>query len=409
MANLSPYNALKFSSKPGKRLQVPEWSSSGRLCVSRISNPLPSLQKGFCHYKLSQNITIGDTLKYDKDNIPRYSSDRQKQISELGWKTNFHSKFKLVKRIGAGEFGTVYAAEPINMLCNRVAVKILSKTRKGFSHQETLQKLRNEVEAWKACQGHENVVTLFDTYEDEEYIYLVQELCSGGNLSDWVKDETLSELTCARVMHSVLSILQECHAHQIVFGDVKPANFLLTQKFGNVDGSDSDFRDLSKCIKASDFGCSIRIGDSNFGARPRPSCAPPCNRRQGTPVYMAPEAWASSINVNADIWAAGIMMYQLLSGRFPFWPCHRGQLDPAMPTWQVMLAVCSSPICFTAPEWKQVSLEAKSLLLALLDRDIHERITAAKALKHPWFIKTLGPKEAESAINIVTPCHHSHY
>ena len=102
-----------------------------------------------------------------------------------------------------------------------------------------------------------------------------------------------------------LIILQ---AKCIVHGDVKPANFMLRQRFR------VPLRDLERgaaqgdWLKAVDFGCSQSY-------RSKASLS----RRTGTPVYMAPEVFKRDYLQASDMWSLGMMMYQLLTGRFPFW------------------------------------------------------------------------------------------
>ncbi|GFR41581.1 hypothetical protein Agub_g2302, partial [Astrephomene gubernaculifera] len=129
-------------------------------------------------------------------------------------------------------------------------------------------------------------------------------------------------------------------------------------------------------VVACDFGCSLAYSDPARGSK-----------RGGSPVFYAPEQFSSSYGLAVDVWAAGVMLYLLLSGRYPFWDTKRTHMEPQLPAYQVMLAVCSAPITFRGPEWLVVSREGRDLAERMLDRNPTTRITAEEALQHPWFAR----------------------
>lgn len=78
-----------------------------------------------------------------------------------------------------------------------------------------------QVDLWERVQGSDHVVRLLGCYEDADRVFLVQELCTGGDLLSVTKAGALSEQCAAAVIHSVLEVLRECHAHRLAYGDVK--------------------------------------------------------------------------------------------------------------------------------------------------------------------------------------------
>ena len=94
----------------------------------------------------------------------------------------------------------------------------------------------------------------------------------------------------------------------IVHGDVKPANFMLRQRFRDPLRALERGAAQGDWLKAVDFGCSQSYRNKAS-----------LSRRTGTPVYMAPEVFKRDYLQASDMWSLGMMMYQLLTGRFPFW------------------------------------------------------------------------------------------
>lgn len=135
--------------------------------------------------------------------------------------------------------------------------------------------------------------------------------------------------------------------------------------------------ELGSPVKATDFGLSIRhrSGEAKLKSR------------SGTPAYMAPEVIEQRYDEKADIWSAGIMMYQLLTGRFPFWDNVR-----ECSLQQVWKAILHDEIDFDARELRQISHSARDLLEKLLDRDPNRRYTASEALRHRWLRSEDAPR-----------------
>ncbi|KAJ9526981.1 hypothetical protein QJQ45_025308 [Haematococcus lacustris] len=141
-------------------------------------------------------------------------------------------------------------------------------------------------------------------------------------------------------------------------------------------------------VLATDFGCAQKLHS-------RSRCSATAVKRMGSPVFMAPEQWqGGSLGLASDIWAAGVMMYQLLSGRFPFWAdVPAEQVDgqgAGLALYKVVCAIQSNPVLLTGAPWDRVSRPCKDLLCAMLDRQPSTRISAHAALHHSWFRQQLG-------------------
>ena len=194
----------------------------------------------------------------------------------------------------------------------------------------------------------------YETYEDEKYLHLVMELCTGGDVLDRLLQKgTLSEMEVANIMRTLLLAVNHLHNLGIIHRDLKPENFL----YGSID-PDSD-------IKIIDFGMSNKLQP---GLRQ-------LHTMVGTPYYLAPEVLSGTYGKECDVWSLGVVMYVFLSGQQPF---HAQDLN------EVFQKIVRADFSFTTPEWEAVSEPAKSLVSLMIKANPHHRITIEQALKHPW-------------------------
>lgn len=353
----------------------------------------------------------------------------------FGFPRNLRDRYLVAEVLGAGSFGVVrHCTERSSG--KKYAVKSIPKMPKN--HKCTpryLLKLQTEVDAMGQIGSSLDAVYLKDVFEDDAAVHLVMELCEGGSVLDGLKGN-YSERQVASIMRSVLRFLSQCHAKGIVYRDVKPENFMLlhrhegggaagstVHKDGRSDAKREAGRGLWKTfskavgirggdssdadgevsgvagvappaslgggaalepeahlqVKATDFGLSIRHRNDE----------PPLKSRSGTPAYMAPEVIKQAYTEKADVWSAGIMMYQLLTGKFPFWENVR-----ECTLQQVWKSILTEQVDFEAAELSHISPEAVNLLRQMLHRDQNRRASANEALHHPW----LAVKDAAPAL-----------
>ncbi|DAZ96325.1 TPA: hypothetical protein N0F65_008449 [Lagenidium giganteum] len=229
------------------------------------------------------------------------------------------------------------------------ACKIIDKRRLAIDpvrRAEVTLQLRREVEVLKRLD-HPHIAKLEDAFENETHIILVMELLEGGELFDAIIERGhLSEHEAHHVVRSVLSAVQYMHDQGVVHRDIKPENLLLTGARGALE------------VKIIDFGFSKLLGDgittSSF---------------LGTSGYLAPEILLHHPYTSAvDMWACGVLLYLLLSGRLPFAPSTQ-----LLPHQKV-----SSLYNLTFPDkyWRGVSNPAKNLVKKLLVLNPKHRYTA---------------------------------
>ena len=205
---------------------------------------------------------------------------------------------------------------------------------------------------------------------------------------------SLTEQEAARVTQNIVSVLAECHRQHICYADVKPANFLLKHQYPDprvlVDPSCIQ-RNIE--LKVADFGCSQHV---TRGVK--------LNKKAGTPLYMAPELFMRHWGIESDMWALGMLLYQMLAGKMPFWSSGQQMRDPL----SVMSAILSGDIEFEGEAWYGISPEAVDLCKLLLDRDYNTRISAAETLAHPWLQQHCRSEEECVVVNDVKPVDLGH-
>jgi serine/threonine protein kinase len=204
---------------------------------------------------------------------------------------------------------------------------------------------------------HENVVALVEAFDCDKTFYMVLEMCSGGELFDRIeKKETYNEDEARAVILQVNSALHHCHAKDIVHRDLKPENLLYARP------------EPDETIKLADFGLAYIL---NPDALVSTAC--------GTPGYIAPEVLTQSgYGKEVDMWALGVVMFILLSGCPPFY-------DESVQT--LFKIIRKGAFTFFAPEFDEVSEDAKDMIRRLLCVNAEERMTSAQVMDHPW-IKT---------------------
>ncbi|KAF7809657.1 Calcium-dependent protein kinase 28 [Senna tora] len=142
--------------------------------------------------------------------------------TDFGYEKDFSLQYSLGKLLGHGQFGYTYVG--VNKANgDRVAVKRLEKNKMVLPI--AVEDVKREVKILKQLTGHENVVQFYNAFEDDSYVYIVMELCEGGELLDRIlakKDSRYTEKDAAVVVRQMLKVAAECHLHGLVHRDMKP-------------------------------------------------------------------------------------------------------------------------------------------------------------------------------------------
>ncbi|CAO1614707.1 unnamed protein product [Jaminaea pallidilutea] len=272
--------------------------------------------------------------------------------------------YKTGRTLGQGTYAVVKEAVHIKT-GKYYACKVISKKlMEGREHM-----VRNEIAALKrVSQGHRGIVTLVDYFETMNNLYLVTDLCVGGELFDRICERgSYYEQDAAHIVQTITRAVLYLHEQGIVHRDLKPENLLFRDK---AEGSD---------LLIADFGLSRVVDDDKMTV---------LSTTCGTPGYMAPEIFKKSGHGKpVDMWAIGVISYFLLAGYTPF------DRDS---TAEEMQAIVHGDYAFE-PEvyWAGVSDAARDFINKLLTTEPSKRMTASQALEHPWLATDAAQKEGE--------------
>ncbi|HEX8194834.1 MAG TPA: SUMF1/EgtB/PvdO family nonheme iron enzyme [Pyrinomonadaceae bacterium] len=201
--------------------------------------------------------------------------------------------YKLEKFLGRGQFGEVWMAEKQSKFGSRKfrhALKFLS----NLGDEINLKAAEAEIDTWIEASGHPNVMSVFDMFVHKEHIIIVSEYAEGGSLKNWLDangKKAPSNEKAVEMISGVLRGIEHLHSRNIVHRDLKPDNILLQGDFPRI----------------ADFGISRIILENSA-----------LTKAIGSPYYMSPESFLGSKSPQTDIWAAGVILYEMLTGTQPF-------------------------------------------------------------------------------------------
>ncbi|XVE86118.1 hypothetical protein DITRI_Ditri18aG0010700 [Diplodiscus trichospermus] len=260
------------------------------------------------------------------------------------------------QKISQGSYGKVVLYREKNdgtpYAIKKICKSRLCKVRMTQSETAMTNVLR-EVSIMKILD-HPNIVNLVEVIDDQicDYLYMVLEYVEGNGIRNLSEIQGhLDETTARRYFKDIIAGLTYLHTHDVVHGDIKPENLLLTK---------------SGRVKIGDFSVSQAIEDDNDELR----------RCPGTPAFTPPECCLNTVyhGKAADIWAAGVTLYYMVVGCYPF------LADSVLETYS---KIVNCPLLL--PEELHAGL--KDLLQGLLCKDPTRRITLDGVAEHPWVVK----------------------
>jgi serine/threonine-protein kinase len=223
-------------------------------------------------------------------------------VDELLGKTLGHCVIE--ELIGQGGMARVYRAYQAH-LDRHVAVKVLPPYY--AADPAFVERFKIESKAM-ARLTHPNILVVHDAGREQGHLFITMEYIAGGNLKDYMESRPFTFAAIPPIIHDLASALSYAHAQGIVHRDVKPVNVLMdTQR--RVDGNGKET--LNRRVVLSDFGIAKMIASSNVITH--------TGAGVGTPEYMSPEQCRGAmVDARSDIYALGVMLYEMLTGHTPF-------------------------------------------------------------------------------------------
>ncbi|KAK5639672.1 hypothetical protein RI129_012164 [Pyrocoelia pectoralis] len=256
--------------------------------------------------------------------------------------------YDVTEKIGVGSFSVVYKALT-KVTKETVAIKCIDKCYQKKSFAEDVI---NEITLLKLLK-HDYIVRLIDFMWDIKYIFIITEYCDQGDLSTFIrKKHKLSEAFVKTLMQQLALALKFLRSHNICHMDLKPQNLLITSK-PNLQ------------LKVADFGLSQIISSHNTSEL----------RYAGSVLYMAPEKLLHQpFDARIDLWSVGVIMFECLFGRSPFFHLTTKQITEFM----------NKKVPIEIPPNMHVSPSCENLLTSLLKYEVQDRITFEEYFNHEF-------------------------
>jgi len=263
------------------------------------------------------------------------------------------SKYKFGFILGEGAYSEVFLATSVDT-GDKVAIKRIHKLSKDDLWTKRKGAQKDEITLLMLL-NHPKIIKLKEFFETRDKLYIVQEYCAGGNLSDMIRRERkeggLSETRVKNIFIQLLQAVNYLHSMNIVHRDIKSENILLKERYTDE-------------VRLLDFGLSRLMPRAEL-----------LMTSVGTLDYKAPEVCARRpYGTACDCWSLGVVLYEMLSGELP---C-------LFTSDESVVAFANNGVTFTGSKWNCVSEAAKDLISNLLVLEPEKRYSCAEALCSEW-------------------------
>ena len=290
-----------------------------------------------------------------------------------------NGRYKIQSLIGTGGMAAVYLAKDL-ILDRLVAIKVL---RLDFrQNDDAMRRFRRE--ALSATQlTHPNIVGVYDVGQSQEMNYIVMEYVEGTDLKDYVRQKgALHPIEAVRIMMQIVSAIAAAHQNRIIHRDIKPQNILI-DKEGNV--------------KITDFGIAVALSDTSLTQT---------NTLLGSVHYLSPEqARGGMVTIQTDIYALGIVLYELLTGKVPF--DGESAVSIALKHFQEPLPTIVNPIAMVPQSLENIVLKATAKDPMHRYRSCYEMFQDLKTCLDSTrlYEKKFVPASFSGETKVLTPIH----
>lgn len=254
--------------------------------------------------------------------------------------------YRIVTLLGSGGMGTVYRALD-ESLQRYVALKVIRATLDQRVDARHVKRLLQEAIA-QARVNHPNIAHIYYVGMEGESPFFAMELINGPTLGERLRDVPLSFTEVIEYAQQIISALAHAAKFDILHGDIKPGNILLSD---------------AKTVKLSDFGLARRLSEMDAASTV-----------VGTPAYLAPEAIAGApLDVRSDMYALGVMLFEMTFGRLPY-------ADSGSSISELLRAHRERPVDFPDPWHHSVPIAWRDVLQRLLSKNPSDRYPTYEAL-----------------------------
>jgi serine/threonine protein kinase len=270
--------------------------------------------------------------------------------------------FEIDRHVGKGASGRVYLVRDKETR-EELALKVIEKVS-VFESADSYRHALDERIVLELATKHPFILDMRFAFQNRERLFLVTEYCGGGDLFEYLnkKSRPMDESKARYVTAEILLAIEHVHKLGAVYRDLKLENVLL-----DTDGH----------VRVADFGLSKLLArNAKTGEK-----LPPLQLTKtfcGTREYVAPEMLSGGLyDTSVDLWAFGILLYEILCGRTPFYSRERNEIYERIE---------KAPVFYP----KDMSEDVQDLLKGLLERDVSKRLGAGKngiadIKAHPWF------------------------
>lgn len=330
--------------------------------LSDIMRPYDKKQKGYI--KRDDFLTLCERLlralvqEWFPDTLPLSTRTFVQQN-----KSALQDVYDVGARLGKGSYGVVHQVE--HRISGEVRVcKLIRKGRTSTDINLILQEIHN-----MAMLDHPNVIKVYEYFHDAQYVSQIMEPCNGDELKARVEgmhkrgEEPYDEAFMCDVMKQTMRALAFMHSKRFAHKDLKPENIMFLEKGGS-------------SLKIIDFGLAELFNPHSESAM----------LIGGTLLFMPPEVFTDSqMTMKCDIWSAGIVLYNMITGTYPFlgqWPPPAGK-DTAYWEEETADRIVNATM---APHSKleRVSRQCNDLVLKMLEKEEPRRPNATQLLEHDW-------------------------
>lgn len=270
-------------------------------------------------------------------------------------RVDFRQIYRMGILLGSGGYSEVHECTHLSSGL-KYAVKVLHKATLAKGQMFEIAGLKN--------LDHPNIIKVHNIIEEDRLLYIITDLCRGGELFDRVVTRgRFTEIASASTLRDAVRAVTYLHSKNIAHRDLKPENLLYLQ-----DSEDSP-------LKLIDFGAATFVSSGKV------------KEKMGTPFYVAPEVLKGKGDLRSDIWSLGVILHILLCGVPPF----TGRSDR-----EILANVTKGKVEFQQPAWEVVSKQARRLVGRMLSLDPAQRPTAQEVLEDPWLQGTARNVNYES-------------